>query len=81
VTERHVPSSANLVLNRLGGVNSVTIWSWLVTLPFALTVMSGLQYVRAGESSWAPVLVAAVAHIGTGFLLLVARGAIEVVAR
>jgi signal transduction histidine kinase len=80
VTEHHVPSSANLVLNRLGGANSVTIWSWLVTLPFALTVMSGLQYVRAGESSWGPVLVAAVAHIGTGFLLLVARGAIQVVA-
>lgn len=77
MSERRPPSSAALVLNRLGGTNAVTIWTWLVTAPFALTVMSGLQYLAPGESSWAAVLVAGVAHIGTGFLLLVARGAIE----
>jgi signal transduction histidine kinase len=81
VTERPAQSSANLVLNRLGGTNAVTIWTWVVTAPFAVTVMSGVQYVGSGESSWAAVLVAAVAHIGTGFLLLVARGAIELAPR
>lgn len=53
------------------GPSAVTIWTWLVTAPIALTVMSGLQYVTGGPLE--VVAVASVEHVGVGLLLLALR--------
>ncbi|MEV8213636.1 hypothetical protein [Leifsonia sp. NPDC077715] len=50
------------------GPNAITWWTWLLSLPFALTVMSGLQYVTGGPL--AVLAVAALQHAILGGLLL-----------
>lgn len=68
-------STTSIVARRLvaqaTGPSAVTVWTWLVTAPIALTVMSGLQYVTGG-----PLAVAAVAglqHVAVGVLLILLR--------
>ncbi|MEY9952061.1 hypothetical protein [Leifsonia sp. EB34] len=51
------------------GRHAITRWTWLITIPAALTVMSGLQYVTGGL--WAILAVASVTHLVMGVLLLV----------
>lgn len=48
---------------RVYGPSAITVWSWLITLPFAVTVMSGLQYVEGG-----PLQVLAVSALAHGIL-------------
>jgi signal transduction histidine kinase len=62
---------ARRLIAQATGPSAVTIWTWLVTLPFALTVMSGLQYVTGGPVE--VVAVASVEHVGVGLLLLALR--------
>ncbi len=59
---------ARRLIAQATGPSAVTIWTWLVTAPIALTVMSGLQYVTGGPG--AVVAVAAVEHIAVGLLLI-----------
>lgn len=70
-----VAASRGLVARRLiaqaTGPSAVTIWTWLVTAPIALTVMSGLQYVTGGPG--AVIAVAALTHAALGVLLAVLR--------
>jgi hypothetical protein len=61
------------LLARATGPSAVTEWTWLVTAPFALTVMSGLQYVELSEPTDAIWKVAALGHVGVGILLLIAH--------
>lgn len=56
------------LIARATGPSAITWWTWLVTAPFALTVMSGLQYVANGP--WAVVAVASLQHAAVGGLLL-----------
>lgn len=56
------------VLARVTGGSAISWWTWLATAPFALTVMSGLQYVSGGP--WAVAAVAGLQHAGVGALLL-----------
>ncbi|WP_223693178.1 hypothetical protein [Leifsonia poae] len=67
------------LVGRLGGPAAVTVWMWLVTIPFALTVMSGAQYLAPGEPIWSAGLVAAVAHLAVGALLLAVKGLLALV--
>ncbi len=46
------------------------MWSWAITAPFAITVMSGVQYVSRSEPMVATLAVAVVQHVGVGVLLL-----------
>ena len=62
---------ARRLIAQATGPSAVTIWTWLVTAPIALTVMSGLQYVTGGP--WAVVAVATVEHVAVGLLLIVLR--------
>lgn len=62
---------------RVSGPSAITVWSWLITLPFAVTVMSGLQYVDGG-----PVEVLAVsglAHAILGGVLLAGAAVLRLV--
>ncbi|MDR6611606.1 hypothetical protein [Leifsonia sp. 1010] len=62
---------------RVYGPSAITVWSWLITLPFAVTVMSGLQYVDGG-----PVEVLAVsglAHAILGGVLLAGAALLHLV--
>ncbi|WP_285114709.1 hypothetical protein [Leifsonia sp. fls2-241-R2A-40a] len=54
---------------RIYGPSAITWWSWLIPLPFALTVMSGLQYVTGGPL--AVLAVSGLQHVLVGGLLLV----------
>ncbi|MFF1635385.1 hypothetical protein [Leifsonia sp. NPDC058248] len=65
------PSTLRL-LSRATGPSAITEWTWLVTAPFALTVMSGMQYVEITEPAGAIWMVAALGHVGVGILMLIA---------
>ncbi|MGO4301932.1 sensor histidine kinase [Leifsonia sp. RAF41] len=62
---------------RVWSGSAITWWTWLVTLPSALTVMSGLQYVTGGPA--AVLAVAALQHAILGGLLLVGAAVLRVV--
>lgn len=64
-------------LARVYGASAITWWTWLITLPFALTVMSGLQYVTGGPA--AVVAVAGLQHAILGGLLLLGAAVLRVV--
>ncbi|MGO4534978.1 hypothetical protein [Leifsonia sp. 2MCAF36] len=64
-------------LARAAGRSAITWWTWLLTLPFALTVMSGMQYVTGGVG--AVLAVAALQHAIVGGLLLVGVAVLRVV--
>ncbi|GAA1448462.1 hypothetical protein [Leifsonia poae] len=68
-----IPPSARRMLARATGPSAVTVWTWLVSAPFALTAMSGSQYVAAGSPSGAIWGLAALEHVGVGILLLACR--------
>jgi len=58
---------ARRLLARATGRSAITVWTWAITAPFALTVMSGLQYVRGGPGA---VLVLSITqHLVVGLLL------------
>jgi len=58
---------ARRLLARATGRSAITVWTWAITAPFALTVMSGLQYVRGGPGA---VLVLSISqHLVVGLLL------------
>ena len=61
-------------LARATGRHAITVWTWTLTAPFALTVMSGIQYVSHTQPYLATLSVAAVEHLGVGLLLLVGWG-------
>ena len=61
-------------LARATGRHAITVWTWAITLPFALTVMSGVQYVSDTQPYLATLSVAAVEHLGVGLLLLAGLG-------
>lgn len=60
-------------LDRAFGSNVLTLWSWLLTLPFAVTVMGGSEYVDTSPVRGADFAVAAIVHLLTGVGMLVAR--------
>jgi signal transduction histidine kinase len=62
---------------RATGPFAITWWTWLITLPFALTVMSGLQYVSGGP--WAVLAVSGLQHLLVGALLVAAAALLRVV--
>jgi signal transduction histidine kinase len=62
---------------RIAGPAAITPWTWIITLPFALTVMSGMQYVTGGL--WAALAVAGVEHILIGVLLAAAAALLRAV--
>ncbi|MFE4468364.1 hypothetical protein ACFRFH_06050 [Leifsonia sp. NPDC056824] len=64
-----VASRVRRIVAQATGRHAITWWTWLITAPVALTVMSGLQYVTGGP--WAVVAVASVEHLAVGLLLLV----------
>ncbi|MGH1524728.1 hypothetical protein ACRAWC_12085 [Leifsonia sp. L25] len=55
-------------VERATGPAAISWWSWLVTLPFAVTVMSGLQYISGGP--WAIASVGALEHAAVGATML-----------
>ena len=61
-------------IDRLSGRNAITVWSWFATLPFALTVMSGYQYITSGQASVSSfvlaVALAVLVHGSIGLLLI-----------
>ncbi|WP_431278926.1 sensor histidine kinase [Leifsonia poae] len=59
---------------RLGARNPISVWSWVVTAPFAVTFMSGLQYVVAGQPDWAWLAISCLVHLGVGVLLALGWG-------
>ena len=58
---------------RACGDNAITIWSWLLTLPFAVSVMAGYEFLRAGQPGYGVFLVALIVHVMLGGALLAAR--------
>lgn len=62
---------------RVYGPSAITVWSWLITLPFAVTVMSGLQYVGGGPLE--VFAVSGLAHAILGGLLLAGAALLRVV--
>ncbi|HEY2556467.1 MAG TPA: hypothetical protein VGI08_05125 [Diaminobutyricibacter sp.] len=58
---------------RAFGDNAVTIWSWLLTLPFAVTVMAGYEFLRIGQPAPLAFVVALLVHVLLGVVLLGAR--------
>lgn len=64
-------------LARVHGPAAITWWSWILTLPFALTVMSGGQYVTGGL--WAVLAVAGLQHGILGGLMLLGVAVLRVV--
>jgi signal transduction histidine kinase len=55
-------------VDRATGPSAISWWSWLVTLPFAVTVMSGLQYISGGP--WAVAAVGGLEHAAVGATML-----------
>lgn len=55
-------------VDRTTGPSAMSWWSWLVTLPFAVTVMSGLQYISGGP--WAIAAVGGLEHAAVGATML-----------
>lgn len=70
--------STRRLLARATGRNAITWWTWIITFPFAMTVMSGLQYVDGGRSLGRAAAVAGIEHIGIGVLLTAAYGILRV---
>lgn len=70
--------STRRLLARATGRNAITWWTWIITFPFAMTVMSGLQYVDGGRSLGRAGAVAGIEHIGVGVLLAAAYGILRV---
>lgn len=60
-------------LDRAFGSNVLTIWSWLLTFPFAVTVMGGSEYVDTTPVRGAEFAVAAIVHVLTGAGMFAAR--------
>ncbi|OJX80717.1 hypothetical protein [Leifsonia sp. 71-9] len=58
---------ARRLLARATGRSAITVWTWAITAPFALTVMSGLQYVRGGPG--AVFVLSITQHLVVGLLL------------
>ncbi|WP_313542902.1 hypothetical protein [Leifsonia aquatica] len=58
---------ARRLLARATGRSAITVWTWAITAPFALTVMSGLQYVRGGPG--AVLALSITQHVVVGLLL------------
>ncbi|WP_434315733.1 hypothetical protein [Leifsonia sp. P73] len=71
-----VASRVRRIVAQATGRHAITWWTWLITAPIALTVMSGLQYVTGGP--WAVLAVASVEHLAVGLLLLVGRALLRV---
>ncbi|MGJ4845623.1 hypothetical protein [Leifsonia sp. Le1] len=69
--------STRRLLARATGRNAITWWTWIITFPFAMTVMSGLQYVDGGRSLGRAAAVAGIEHIGIGVLLAAAYGVLQ----
>lgn len=67
---------ARRLVARATGRSAVTVWTWAITAPFALTVMSGLQYVQGGPGS--VVAISVTQHLAVGLLLLAARALLRV---
>jgi len=63
-----VASRVRRIVAQATGRHAITWWTWLITAPVALTVMSGLQYVTGGP--WAVLAVAFAEHLAVGLLLL-----------
>jgi signal transduction histidine kinase len=70
--------STRRLLARATGRNAISWWTWIITFPFAMTVMSGLQYVDHGRSLGPAAAVAAVEHLAIGVVLLAAYGVLRV---
>ena len=68
-------------LARATGRHAITVWTWAITAPFALTVMSGVQYVSSTRPYLATLSVAAVEHLGVGLLLLATWAILRVTPR
>ena len=58
---------------RLGDRNTVTIWSWIITLPFAVTVMTNYYLCDEPRDVALMSVGAFVTHCAVGRLLLIAR--------
>lgn len=58
---------ARRLLARATGRSAITVWTWAITAPFALTVMSGLQYVQGGPG--AVLALSITQHLAVGLLL------------
>jgi signal transduction histidine kinase len=55
------------LITRATGPSAITVWTWAITAPFALTVMSGLQYVEGGPG--AVLTLSITQHLTVGLLL------------
>lgn len=58
---------ARRLLARATGRSAITVWTWAITAPFAITVMSGLQYVQGGPL--AVLTLSLTQHLAVGLLL------------
>ncbi|ERK66550.1 hypothetical protein N136_04722, partial [Leifsonia aquatica ATCC 14665] len=67
---------ARRLLARATGRSAITVWTWAITAPFALTVMSGLQYVRGGPG--AVLALSITQHVVVGLLLAAGWGVLRV---
>lgn len=73
---RAARARASRIIARVSGPSAITIWTWIVSLPFALTVMSGVQYIHGSPAE--VLAVPLVQHLGIGVLLLAGRGVLAV---
>ncbi|WP_025156125.1 hypothetical protein [Leifsonia aquatica] len=55
------------LIARATGSSAITVWTWAITAPFALTVMSGLQYIQGGPG--AVLALSITQHLAVGVLL------------
>lgn len=69
---RSIAARASRVVARITGTSAITIWTWIISLPFALTVMSGVQYIHGSPAE--VLAVPLVQHLGVGVLLIAGRG-------
>ncbi|NEN06169.1 hypothetical protein G3T36_09800 [Diaminobutyricibacter tongyongensis] len=60
-------------IGRAFGDNAITVWSWLLTLPFAVTVMAGYEFLHVGRPPFRAFLIALSVHVLLGGVLLAAR--------
>ncbi|MDN4613575.1 hypothetical protein P5G50_03830 [Leifsonia sp. F6_8S_P_1B] len=67
-----VATRTSRVIARITGSSAITVWTWIVSLPFALTVMSGVQYIHGSPAE--VLAVPLVQHLAIGVLLLAGRG-------
>ncbi|MFF2050791.1 hypothetical protein ACFVU2_04245 [Leifsonia sp. NPDC058194] len=67
---------ARRLLARATGRSAITVWTWAITAPFALTVMSGLQYVDGGPG--AVLALSITQHLAVGLLLAAAWALLRV---